>query len=474
MSRRTTRDDSRRASATNAIRPDVSGVGQPVTWAMGPCVMQGGANGIDCYPSGTVGVGPRVPAANGQFTSPWGIAVDNNPASPNAGTIYITDKWNHRVQGFHFDGSLVALAHPIGNGVLGVGPYTQVVGGQTFTGELLNNPERIQVDASGQLLVADSGNGRVAVFDTTGNLVDSLTIADPGNEAFGNGLWSPTGLAMTAGASFRGTANPPGSMLVVTDQFNCALYVFDATTLTHLAKAGGDYCAAFGQTPSFTTIATVEGAAIDNAGHAYVADYDRNRIEIFDAATATMIGAFGDPLAGAVAPAALNGPTDVMVDHNGVFTETDAQGTHQVARVWVADAINQRLAVFKVNFDQPTPVATFLFELNAAGDLNGYPGNLAEDTSHDPVGKILATDPDNSRIQRFQVPDLAVVNVAADAADAHRVLRRARAEGQGSGRRHHGHADCLPDLGQHRRCYRVWRRRSRAARPRARSRRPAR
>ncbi len=393
------------------------GLGPAVTWAMGPCVMQDAANGIDCYPSGTPNVGPRVPAATGQLSATAAVAVDNNPLSPNAGTIYVTDKWNHRIQAFRFDGSVVTLAHPIGNGVSGAGPYTQVVGGQTFTGELLASPERILVDASGNLIVADSGNGRIAVFNAQGVLIDSMAILDAGGgQNFGlHGYAAPTGLAMTAGASWKGAANAAGSTLVVTDQYNCTVYFFDAKTLAKNGLVGGDNCAAFGTTLSFNTLGAVFGAGIDNGGHAYAADYDRNRVEIFDTTTRAVIGAFGDPSAGAVAPFALNGPGDVMVDHNGVYTETDALGTHQVARVWVADGGNQRIAVYKINFDQPTPVATFLFALNAAGDLNGYPGDLAEDTSHDPTGKILVTDSANARIQRFQVPDLAVLKVTSDA-----------------------------------------------------------
>ena len=390
------------------------GEGPATTWAFGPCVMRPGEYGTDCYPSGTPGSGIRVPPANGQLAGALGIAVDN---TPNVGTIYITDHWNHRVQAFQFDGTPVALKNPIGNGFAGSGPYSQTVGGQTFTGELLNFPESIKVDASRQLIVADSGNGRVAIFDTDGNLVESFPIADPNSAAFIQGLAAPTGVALTPGATFRGTANPPGSRLVVTDKYNCAIYIFDATSLAQLAVIGAIKCADSGPTPSFSDIGDEEGVTLDNAGHMYVADWDKNRIEIFDVASATLIGAFGDPSRGAVWPVALSGPTDVMVDHRGVYTETDAQLVpHKVARVWVVDGLNQRLVAYKVNFDQPTPVATFLFELNAAGDLNGFPANIAEDISHDPFGKIVTTDTGNARIQRFQVPDIAVVNVVPNAA----------------------------------------------------------
>lgn len=390
------------------------GVGAPVPWAVGPCSMRSGASGTDCWPVGVVGSGTRVAPVNGQLAGPSGIAVDN---APNVGTIYVTDKWNHRVQAFLFDGAVVPLLHPIGNGFAGTGSYTE----NGLTGEQLSTPESIKVDASGRIIVADSGNGRVAVFDRSGALVDSLVIQDANSGVFIAGLAAPTGLALTPGATFRGgAANPPGSRLIVTDKYNCSVYVFDASApgsapfsgLPLIAKAGGIQCADVGQTPAFAGLGAEEGAAVDSEGHVYVADYDRNRIEIFDAATATLIAAFGDPANGALGSSALHGPTDVMVDHRDVYTE----GTSRVARIWVVDQTNQRLAMFKVNFDQPTPVATFQFELNAAGDLNGFPGNIAEDTSRDPVGKIVTTDSGNSRIQRFQVPDLAIVNVVTDAA----------------------------------------------------------
>lgn len=383
------------------------GVGSPVTWAIGPCSMQSSAVATDCFPSGEAGIGARVAPADGQLAGPLGIAVDN---TPNVGTIYVTDHWNHRVQAFLFDGTVVPLTNPIGNGIAGTGLYTGVVNGQPVTGELLSYPESIKVDASRNLVVADSGNSRIAVFDTKGLLTSELIIDDPN----GGPSW-PTGVAMTPGATLGGASNPPNARLVVTDKYNCTVYFFDATSLVQVGIAGGVQCADTGGTMAFNGIAVVEGATIDSAGHVYVADYERNRVEIFDG-TGTLLGAFGDPLAGAVPPFALSGPTDVMVDHRGVYTETDAQGTHQVARVFVVDTLNQRISVYKVNFDQLTPVATFLFELNAAGDLNGFPSNIAEDISRDAVGKLVVTDSGNARIQRFQVPDLAVVNVVPRAA----------------------------------------------------------
>lgn len=387
------------------------GVGAAVTWAVGPCTMQSSASGTDCYPSGTLGNGARVAPAEGQLAGPLGIAVDN---TPNVGTIYVTDHWNHRVQAFLFDGSVVTLANPIGDGIAGSGPFTEIVGGQPVTGERLSFPESIKVDASRRLLVADSGNGRVVVFNSDGSLFGELNILDPGSTPSAPISAWPTGLALTPGASFKGP-NALGARLIVTDKYNCAVYFFDATTLAQIAVAGGVQCQDTGLTPPFNNLSSVEGTTVDTAGHVYVADYDRNRIEIFDT-NGTLLGAFGDPLSGAVAPFALNGPTDVMVDHKGVYSETDAQGTHRVARVFVVDSLNQRLAVFKANFDLATPAVTFLFELNAAGDLNGFPSNIAEDISRDPVGKLVTTDSGNARIQRFQVPDLAVINVVPDAA----------------------------------------------------------
>jgi uncharacterized repeat protein (TIGR01451 family) len=116
------------------------------------------------------GGGP-LQLGDGQFFQPTGIDVDS------AGRIYVADYNNHRIQVFSAPGvpafkfgSLCVLdptypevgagcVDPDGNGPLALGD------GQ------FRLPEGIAVDNSGRIIVADSDNNRVQVFDSAGTLL---------------------------------------------------------------------------------------------------------------------------------------------------------------------------------------------------------------------------------------------------------------------------------------------------------------
>ncbi len=391
------------------------GVGLGVAWPVGPCILSPGpdnfSTSVSCYSPAEIAAAnltnkvpllrsdiaaaiaggfllhPLAPPT-GYLAGPQQLAVDNT-----TGTLYVTDHWTNRIQAFLVAGTPIQLNFPIGDGTPGAGP------------QQLNAPEGIQIDASGQLIVGDAGNSRVSVFAKTGQFLRQLPI--PGAR--------PRGIAITPGATLGAAVNPPNSRLVVTDAVACTIYIYDASSLAQVVGSpiGNNCASSSGSVLAISDISAVIGASIDNAGHIFVADYDRNRIEIFDV-NGGFLTAFGAPNnVGPVTADTLNSPNAVLVDHRGVYAETDAQNvTHQVARVWVVDEQNQRLAIFKVNFDAATPTAALLFSLDAAGDLNGFPNGIAEDMSSDPLGRIVVTDSGNARIQRFQVPDLSVVNVA--------------------------------------------------------------
>jgi sugar lactone lactonase YvrE len=375
----------------------------PIAEGYGPCVISNYAfGGTDCYPSLQPNVGPRVPPAPGQLAVAQTVAVDNAN-----GDLYVTDHWNHRVQVFRFDGSVVQLTHPIGNGVAHSGAFSYDITANavttTYTGESLSYPEGIKIDAARHIVVGDSGNGRVAAFDRSGQYLFELHIPAQSDGSGGR----PSGIALSPGGSFKGAGNPAGSRLVVTDKYACTAYIYDAQTLEPAGRGqmGLGNCNNTGDALQPEDLQSVEGAAIDAQGHIYLADYDRNRIEIFDA-DGNFLTAFGEPpLMGVNPPGALSGPTDVVVDHQG--------------RIVVSDSLNQRLAIYRVTFNaSAAPAAAFLFALNAAGDLNGSPNGVAEDLFNDPSGRLVATDSANQRVQRFQLPDLAIVQAQGNGASS--------------------------------------------------------
>ena len=366
--------------------------------------------------------GRMIPPPPGRFMYPYALAVDGE-------RVYVSDQFNHRVQVFEFDGTPILLAHPIGDGTPGDGQYSYTDGAGLHTGQQLQAPEGLAVDASHRLLVADSYNGRVAVFNQDGTPAfgteanpQHLTVID----TVSGGLTTPTGVALSPGLTLL-DANPnPDHRIVVTDRLSCFVYIYD-TGFNLLAQlpseipvnAGPAACTYSepGNPAPLGTFGAASGAAIDSAGHIYIADYDNSRIQILDR-DGNVLGSFGEPPDASALPpntpppvSAFAYPWAVIVDHRG--------------RLAVTDTENQRIAFFKPDFTTTPPTVTYLFALNAGGTLDGYPTGLAEQVSQnggvdglDPAGRILATDTGHHRVQRFQLPDLAIINAEVSASTA--------------------------------------------------------
>ena len=124
---------------------------------------------------------------NGKLLNPRGLAVHDHK-------VYVTDCNNRRISVFQTDGK---FHHTIGSGQLGT-PYDVIVNGNnqllvadhciyTFTldgdyvGKIgtygtgrgqLSNPYGVAVDLYGFILVADTYNNRVSIFDKYGNFVN--------------------------------------------------------------------------------------------------------------------------------------------------------------------------------------------------------------------------------------------------------------------------------------------------------------
>ena len=114
--------------------------------------------------------------ATGKFNDPWGIAVDN------LGNILVADTFNHRVQKFDRDGAFISQwGKPGVSDQPGVGQDTVFFG-----------PRDIKLDKNGNLLVTDTGNKRVQVFDSEGNYITQFGKSGAGDGEFNE----PVGLAL--------------------------------------------------------------------------------------------------------------------------------------------------------------------------------------------------------------------------------------------------------------------------------------
>src|SRR5438445_3411903 len=97
----------------------------------------------------TIGVTGVSGSDNAHFNLPRGVAVDSS------GNIYVADTFNHRVQKF--------LSTGVYKFTLGTTGVAAPPDNAHF-----NYPERVTVDSSGNIYVADTDNHRVQKFNSLG------------------------------------------------------------------------------------------------------------------------------------------------------------------------------------------------------------------------------------------------------------------------------------------------------------------
>lgn len=191
--------------------------------------------------------------------------------SPDGKLIYLTDMRNSRIQ------VLEAMTlKPVGS----------------FGSGELSYPHDAEFDSAGRLLVADTGNDRVAIYEVKG--AQAKLVAEL------KGLAGPEGVAVT-----------PDGRVMVTNTRNATLSVFRDGKLERTLAGPGT------NDGELRNPHDVEAAG---DGSIYVVDSANNRVQVFDAALkhrATFGPAFG-----------LSGPKYLAIDGD---------------RIWLADEYNHRI-----------------------------------------------------------------------------------------------------------------------------------
>ncbi|MGD0750819.1 MAG: flippase activity-associated protein Agl23 [Anaerolineales bacterium] len=237
-----------------------------------------------------------VPPANvpiGTFCEPWGVAV-----SPDGQWVYVADTWNHRIQKLSASGTAIKT--------WGTPNYDPVSSGNFG----LWGPRGIAVDSQGHVLVADTGNKRIIVYDADGNFISQF-----GGEGTAAGQFDePVGLALDAQGN-----------LYVADTWNQRIQVFvpNADKSIYTPSTQWDIAGWMSQ-----SLDNKPYLAVDQQGHIFATDPDSFRVLEFTT-SGEFVHAWGQNGTGMDN---FGMPSGIAVDGQG--------------RIWVSDAANNRLMRF--------------------------------------------------------------------------------------------------------------------------------
>lgn len=225
-------------------------------------------------------------ASLSSFKSPEGIAIDLDE------NIYVADTFNNKIRKISRGGLVSTLA---GSGAQGFidGPGSSAS---------FYNPQGVAVDISGNVYVADSGNGTIRKIDRAGVVSTMLDRATSDKVK----IKSPSGVAV----DFNGNVYVAGLSKI---------YKISVTGMvTELAGSGGTgYADGASAAASFYR---PFGLAVDYVGNVYVADTINNKVRKItpDGVVSTLAGT-GDAgfLDGIGTTARFNKPHGIAVDATG-------------------------------------------------------------------------------------------------------------------------------------------------------------
>ena len=315
---------------------------------------------------------------DGKFDSPQSIAVND------AGEIFVSDTFNRRLQKFDSTGNHLLTFGTFGEGegeifapqgiafaangdLLVVDSMNKIVR-YSQNGDFISEwgkdysssepdsddfyyPTDVAVDDNGMIYVADHGNYRIQIYDSTETYIGTIDVLDDDVQV------QPEGVALDSSGQIYVTGNDKIFIFGTNETGNPLVDTWD----------GGETGLGFLGEPT--------GIFIDQvSGEVYVAERSNNRVTVFTS-SGQVVTAFGTP-------ELVNGyfynPQDTSIANN---------------QVYVTDTSNNRIQVFNLD-------GTFIDKWGEFGSENGQfdePQGVDSDTA----GNIYITDTNNLRVQKF-------------------------------------------------------------------------
>jgi len=317
---------------------------------------------------------------------PNGIATDA------AGNVYVTDNTNHRIRKITTAGIITTIA---GTGVPG---YDALHEGAVATTAFINLAAGIDVDAAGNIYIADLGNNTIRKINTAGNIT---TIA---------GTPSVAGYSGDGGAATAARLSAPMDVAVdaagnvyIADQGNhCIRKVSTAGIISTLCGNGliGLGAAGDGGPAVSAKLNLPHSLDVDGAGNIYISDYGNNRIRMINTSgnINTIVGAVGLPYGytgdgGPATAARIYYPEGLDVDNSGNLYFCD-WSNHAVRKVGTSGIINTIAGTGTSGASGDGGLATLA--------LLNRPMAVAVRASD---GDVLIADGDNNKVRKIKVGD---------------------------------------------------------------------
>ena len=298
-------------------------------------------------------------ATNASLYAPSGVAVDS------AGNLYIADAGNNRVRE-------VAVASGIITTIAGTG--TAGYGGDNgpATSAALNKPSAVVEGSTGNTYILDSGNNVIRLVNTTGTIT---TIAGNGTAGYAGDDGPAT--SATLHTPYGMNLDSSGNLYIADSGNNAVRMVSTAGIISTIAGNGtagysGDNSAAIS-----ATLNNPQGVTIDSQGDVYISDQSNNRVREVSTPTGSVVfptttvgstsavvtiplevNTEGTVITGISAPVSLGGKQEYTVAAAGCALNT-ALGADTVCNVTVA---------FTPGYAGPRPVP--LQVASSAGTFN--------------------------------------------------------------------------------------------------------
>jgi trimeric autotransporter adhesin len=266
----------------------------------------------------------RAVSASGVISNLYGTGVRGNSTgqlnSPNdvafdaSGNLFIADSGNHRILRIA-QGSTQATVFAGGNGA---GPDGD---GSFALRAKLNLPASMIVDASGQVYISDSGNYKVRVVDTDGNI---STVVGSGIPIFGGDNQA----AKDAGVSPLGLAFDAAGNLLIADLVNNRIRKVDLKTKIISTVAGSGLAGATGD-GGLATLARLNlptSVVVDSTGTILVGDSGNHTIRAIKGTTITTVAGTGDAHFKAESGSSIGtniDPAGIAIDRDGTVYFAD-------------------------------------------------------------------------------------------------------------------------------------------------------